>query len=149
MKKLKSLFQKKWVWVGIVLLSFIFLGGGIVTTLLFLLATLSLSPFARKMLLTPLHLLILPYGILLIGYLYRQNSVSVFMNIRDIVFLISIVFLLMGGAILLLIKKQLKETFPVNPRMIFLSRLVFLTILIIVFTNYSWAITIALTGIFK
>ncbi len=141
---IKSFFQKRWVWVGIVLLSFTFFGGGLITTLLFLLAIFSLSPLARKIFFNPLNLLILPYTVLLIGYLYRQNSVTVFMNIRDLVLLISIIFLLTVGVIFLSMRKQLKEAYLTNPKVIFLSKLVFLTILIIVFTNYSWAIMITL-----
>lgn len=125
-------------------MSFTFFGGGLITTLLFLLAIFSLSPLARKIFFNPLNLLILPYTVLLIGYLYRQNSVTVFMNIRDLVLLISIIFLLTVGVIFLSMRKQLKEAYLTNPKVIFLSKLVFLTILIIVFTNYSWAIMITL-----
>ncbi len=146
---LKSLLQKKGVWAGIILLSFILFGGGIITTLLFLVAILFLSPFVRKMFFNPLNLLILPYGILLIRSLYRQNSVLVFMNIRNAVFSISIVFLLIEGIILLLMKSKIKENHLSHSGVIFLGRLIFLTILVIVFTNYSWAMTILLANLCK
>ncbi|PJE57409.1 MAG: hypothetical protein COU82_02185 [Candidatus Portnoybacteria bacterium CG10_big_fil_rev_8_21_14_0_10_38_18] len=116
------------------------------------------SPFGRKIVLAPFDLLILPYGLFLVGFFYREIKVLgkeeaalVYMNFKQIAFLLFAALLITGFIILLVMQRRglTKENYFTNPRAVLLGKLIFFVVLIVVLTNYSYAIAYIIMYLLK
>lgn len=116
------------------------------------------SPFGRKIVLAPFDLLILPYGLLLVGFFYREIKVLgekeaalVYMNFKQITFLLFAALLITGFIILSIMQRRglTKENYFTNPKAVLLGKLIFFVVLMLVLTNYSYTIAYIIIHLLK